>query len=65
MRVRIIKVPPASRLEGLDLRPFKLQRGETRSLKSPVVDVLIDWGYARPITTAARPGRKHARDRKR
>jgi len=55
MRVRIVKVPPASRLEGLDLRPFKLRSGETRNLRSPVADVLVDWGYAEPVLAAARP----------
>jgi hypothetical protein len=67
MRVRILKVPPASKLEGMDLGPLKLRRGETRNLRNPVADVLIDWGYAEPLegAPAVRPARKRARDRKR
>jgi len=68
MRVRILKLPPASKLEGLDMGPLKLRRGETRNLRSPIADVLIDWGYAEPVASpasAVRPTRKRARDRHR
>jgi hypothetical protein len=55
MRVRIVKIPPASRLEGFDLRPLKLRSGETRTLRGAVADVLVAWGYAEPVLSAARP----------
>jgi hypothetical protein len=55
MRVRIVKIPPASRLEGFDLRPFKLRSGETRNLRSPVADVLVAWGYAERVRRVAGP----------
>jgi len=58
MLVRIVKVPPSSMLEGLDLRPLKLRRGETRNLKTPIADVLISWGYAAKAVRAARPIKK-------
>lgn len=58
MRVRIVKVPPASVLEGFDLRPLKLQRDETRNLRGPLADVLVEWGYARKVARAVRPGKK-------
>jgi len=54
MLVRIVKVPPSSMLEGLDLRPLKLRRNETRNLKSPIADVLIAWGYAEKAVRAPR-----------
>jgi hypothetical protein len=54
MRVRIVKVPPASVLEGLDLRPYQLKPAETRNLRSPVADILIAWGYAVPVLRPAR-----------
>ena len=55
MRVRIVKVPPAYVLEGLDLRPYRLKPAETRNLRSPVADILIAWGYAAPVLRPARP----------
>lgn len=58
MLVRIVKVPPASTLEGLDLRPLKLRRNETRDLRSPIVDVLVEWGYAKKVAETARPIKK-------
>ncbi len=58
MRVRIVKIPPASMLEGLDLRPLKLRAAETRNLRSPVADVLIAWGYAEPVNGSARPTKR-------
>jgi hypothetical protein len=45
-------------LEGLDLRPLKLQRDEKRNLKGPIADVLIEWGYAEKAVRAARPIKK-------
>ena len=58
MLVRIVKVPPSSMLEGLDLRPLKLRRDETRNLKSPIADVLIEWGYAKKAVRRVRPIKK-------
>ena len=55
MLVRIVKVPPSSMLEGLDLRPLKLRRDETRNLKSPIAEVLIEWGYADKAVRPPRP----------
>ena len=54
MRVRILKVPPAFVLEGLDLRPYRLQPAETRNLRSPVADILVAWGYAQPVSRPSR-----------
>jgi len=45
-------------LEGLDLRPFKLRPDETRNLRSPVAEILVAWGYAKPVLRAARPTKK-------
>jgi hypothetical protein len=70
MRVRIVKIPPVSVLEGLDLRPLKLRAAETRNLGRPVADVLVAWGYAVPAlpptrpTKSARPGKKVSARRK-
>ena len=67
MRVRILKVPPAPQLEGVEMGALKLRRGETRSLRTPIAAVLIAWGYAEAVETAGsavRPARKRARDRK-
>jgi len=64
MRVRIVKVPPAFMLEGLDLRPFKLRPDETRNLRSPVAEILVAWGYAKPVLRAARPTKKPRTRRK-
>ena len=66
MRVRIVKVPPAYVLEGLDLRPYRLKPAATRNLRSPVADVLIAWGYAEPVLrrVRARPTKKPKSRRK-
>ncbi len=56
MLVRIVKVPPARMLEGLDLRPFRLRRAEIRELPRPVADVLVAWDYAEPYADRRRPG---------
>ena len=64
MRVRIVKVPPASMLEGLDLRPLKLRATETRNLGRPVADVLVAWGYAVPVRRPARLVKKAGPRRK-
>jgi hypothetical protein len=61
MRVRIVKVPPVSVLEGLDLRPYRLKPAETRNLRSPVANILVAWGYAQPVVrrARARPTKTH------
>jgi hypothetical protein len=56
MLVRIVKVPPARMLEGLDLLPFRLRRSEIRELARPVADVLVAWEYAEPFPDRRRPG---------
>jgi hypothetical protein len=56
MLVRIVKVPPAGILEGLDLRPYKLRRSEIRELARPVADVLVAWEYAELFPDRRRPG---------
>ena len=43
-------------LEGLDLRPYRLRRGEFRELPRPVADVLLDWGYAESCVDRRHPG---------
>ena len=63
MRVRIVKAPPASVLEGLDLRPLKLKVGETRELPRHIAGILVAWGYARLVSAEhtrapARPTKK-------
>ena len=63
MLVRIVKVPPASMLEGLDLRPLKLRIDETRNLKTPIADVLISWGYAEKAVRSARTARPSKKPR--
>ena len=45
-------------LEGLDLRPLKLRPDETRDLRSPIADVLIEWGYAERAAGRSRPIKK-------
>ncbi len=61
MRVRIVKVPPASILEGLDLRPYQLRAAQTRELARPVADVLVAWGYAERVTTRGVQARQSPR----
>ena len=56
MLVCIVKIPPASVLEGFDLRPFRLRRDEIRELPRPVADVLVEWGYATLCVDRRQPG---------
>jgi hypothetical protein len=65
MLVRIVKVPPAGILEGLDLRPYKLRRSEIRELARPVADVLMAWDYAEPFADRRRPGNPRVPPKKR
>ena len=64
MRVRIVKAPPASVLEGLDLRPLKLKVGETRELPRHITGILVAWGYASLARAPARPTKKLTAGRK-
>jgi hypothetical protein len=65
MLVRIVKVPPARFLEGLDLDPYHLRRFEIRELARPVADVLVAWEYAEPFPERRRPGNPRIRPAKR
>jgi hypothetical protein len=49
MKVRILRVPPARILEGVDLGPFQFERGHTYELESDVARVLVVWDYAERI----------------
>jgi hypothetical protein len=52
MKVRVLRVPPSRILEGIDMRPFKLQEGGVYDLESRVAKVLIVWKYAEPVKKA-------------
>jgi hypothetical protein len=56
MLISIVKIPPATMLEGLDLRPYRLRHDEVRELPRPVANVLLAWGYAEPCADRRRPG---------
>jgi hypothetical protein len=56
MKVRVLRVPPSRALEGIDLRPYKLQEGSVYDLEPQVAQVLIVWKYAERVTR--RRGRK-------
>ena len=49
MKVRILRVPPARILEGIDLGPFRFEQGHTYKLESRVARVLVMWDYAERI----------------
>jgi hypothetical protein len=65
MLVRIVKIPPAGILEGLDLRPLELRRSEIRELARPVADVLLAWEYAELFADRRRPGNPRIAPKKR
>jgi len=46
MSVRILRVPPARVLEGVDLTPFAFERGRAYDVDPQVARVLILWDYA-------------------
>jgi len=50
MKVRVLRVPPSRALEGIDLRPYKLQKGNVYELEPQVAKVLIVWKYAEPVS---------------
>ena len=59
VKVRVLRVPPSRALEGIDLRPYRLQKGNVYELDPQVAQVLIVWKYAEPVN---RPrGRKKPR----
>jgi len=60
MKVRVLRVPPSRVLEGIDLRPYKLQEGNVYDLEPQVATVLILWKYAEPVNRPRRrkKGRK-------
>jgi hypothetical protein len=49
MKVRVLRVPPSLVLEGIDLRPYKLQEGNLYELEPQVAKVLIVWEYAERV----------------
>jgi hypothetical protein len=49
MKVRIVRVPPARLLEGVDLGPFQFEKGRAYELDSRVARVLVVWEYAERI----------------
>ena len=49
MKVRIVRVPPARLLEGVDLGPFQFEKGHAYELDSRVARVLVVWEYAERI----------------
>ena len=50
MKVRLLRVPPSRALEGIDLRPYKLQEGNVYELEPQVAKVLIVWKYAERVS---------------
>jgi hypothetical protein len=46
VRVRICKVPPTERLEGIDLRRYAFREGETYEVGRRLGELLVAWGYA-------------------
>ena len=46
MKVRIERVPPTDVLEGIDVRPNQLRKGQVYELERRVGKVLVVWGYA-------------------
>ena len=49
MKIRILRVPPARNLEGVDLGPFQFEKGRAYELDSRVARVLVVWEYAERI----------------
>jgi hypothetical protein len=54
MEVRVLRVPPSRVLEGIDLRPYKLQEGNLYELEPQVAKVLIVWEYAERVHPGGR-----------
>ena len=49
MKVRVLRVPPSLALEGIDLRPYKLQEGSVYDLEPQVAKVLLVWKYVERV----------------
>jgi len=49
VKVRILRIPPARTLEGVDLASFHFEQGHTYELDSRVARVLVVWDYAERI----------------
>ena len=62
MKVRIERVPPTDVLEGIDLRPYQLRKGQVYELERRVGKVLVVWGYAQR-ERAAGEGKKRDKHR--
>ena len=45
-RVRIRRVPPTGKLEGIDLAAYRFESGRIYDLKPHVAKVLLAWEYA-------------------
>ena len=52
MKVRVLRVPPSLALEGIDLRPYKLQEGNIYDLEPQVAKVLLVWKYVERVGRA-------------
>jgi hypothetical protein len=46
----MLRVPPSLALEGVDLRPYKLQEGNVYDLEPQVAKVLLVWKYAERVS---------------
>ena len=57
VKVRVLRVPPSLALEGIDLRPYKLQEGIVYDLEPQVAKVLIVWKYAERVSPRRRRGK--------
>ena len=49
MKIRILRVPPSQVLEGVDLGPYRFDKGHIYELDVRVGTVLVVWGYAERI----------------
>ncbi len=49
MKIRILRVPPARTLEGIDLGSFQFEPGQIYELDARVARVLVVWDYAERI----------------
>ena len=49
MKIRILRSPPARILEGIDLGPYRFEKGKIYELEPRVATVLIVWSYAERI----------------
>ena len=49
MKIRILRVPPARTLEGVDLGLYQFEQGRTYDVEPRVAKVLVVWDYAERI----------------